>query len=161
MGMKPLNVEFTIPMSVLEEARAFFQVKGQDGCEGTGLLIGVFRDTTHASVTRVFFPEQVATKSRWGVAVDLTERAHYTLPDELKDNERFLARIHSHPEEAYHSERDNENQVVSHKGAISIVVPFFGRDSIDLQDCAVYVLDHIEGWIQLSIEEIEQHFKII
>ena len=158
--MKPLNVEFTIPVSVLEETRAFFQLKGRDRCEGTGLLIGVFRDAAHASVTRVFFPEQVCRKSRWGVAVDLTERAHYTLPDELKGDERFLARIHSHPAKAYHSERDDENQVISHKGAISIVVPFFGRDPINLRNCAVYVLDHMEGWIPLTIEEIKRHLRI-
>jgi hypothetical protein len=161
MGVKSLSVEFTIPISVLEEARAFFQLKGRDGCEGTGLLIGVFCDATHASVTRVFFPEQVCRKSRWGVAVDLTKRAHYTLPDELKGEERFLARIHSHPAEAYHSERDDDNQVISHRGAISIVVPFFGRDSINLRKCAVYVLDHLEGWTPLSLEEIERHLKIV
>ena len=54
-------------------------------------------------------------------------------PDDL-----FAARIHSHPADAFHSPADDANPVLTHEGALSIVVPFFGLGlRLGLDACAV------------------------
>ena len=54
----------------------------------------------------------------------------------------YLARVHSHPGEAFHSATDDANPALTHTGALSIVVAYFGlglRHGLDA--CAVYRLD--------------------
>jgi hypothetical protein len=92
--------------------------------------------------------------------VELTERAHYTLTDNLVSGELFYARIHSHPGKAFHSETDDENGVISHQGAISIVVPYFAADPIDLRHCAIYRLEHRRGWLPISTAQVGRMFRV-
>ena len=64
-------------------------------------------------------------------------------------SKQYVARIHSHPVEAFHSATDDANPALTHDGALSIVVPFFGlglRHGLD--SCAVYRL--LGGrWIEI------------
>src|SRR5271165_7512417 len=54
---------------------------------------------------------------------------------------RYLARVHNHPVAAFHSRTDDANPALSHEGAISIVVPYFGLGlRRGLAACAVYRL---------------------
>ena len=63
--------------------------------------------------------------------------------------EWFVARIHSHPGEAFHSDTDDRNPVTTFDGALSIVVPYFGLDQRHgLEACAVYRRTHGE-WREL------------
>jgi len=158
--MPGLSVTYTVPQGVLDETRAFLYHRGLEGCEGAALWIGRPHDET-IQITRVCVPEQRCIKTPWGIAVDLTEHAHYTLTDQLESGERFVARIHSHPREAYHSDRDDANAVITHEGAISVVVPYFARLPLDLPKCAVYRLALGRGWLQLSPAEIQETFKVV
>lgn len=158
--MAVTNIRYRIPQQIVDETRAFLFAKGIDGCEGTGLWIGLDTGST-VDITRFFIPEQICIKTAYGVAVDLTRRAHFTLTDNLKRGERFFIRIHSHPEEAYHSERDNANYILTHQGAISIVVPNFATEPIELANCAIYRLEHGSGWIPLTQQDITTTFEII
>jgi len=154
------NILHTVPQRILDESRAFFYQRGLEGCEGTALWVG-HPSESGVLITRLFIPEQIATKSRWGVAVDLTEKAHYTLTDNLHDGERFYVRIHSHPREAYHSARDDENPILTHQGALSIVVPDFAKRRIVLEECAIYRLVHGRGWLPLAREMLPRLFQVI
>ncbi len=150
---------YVTPQMVLNDCRTFLQERGREGCEGTGLLAG-YKLATHVRVSRFIAPEQRCIKSAFGVSVELTEQAHHTLIDLLLPDERFYARIHSHPRRAYHSEMDDGNGVLTHQGAISIVVPFFARDPILLPHCAIYRLKHGSGWLQLDVAEVTDLFEI-
>jgi hypothetical protein len=154
-----MKEHFVVPQRVLDECRAFFQERGREGCEGTGLWTGR-QEGTSVRISRFITPEQRCIRTAHGLRVKLTERAHYTLTDLLCPGERFYARIHSHPKKAYHSDTDDENEVLSHKGAISIVVPSFARDPIELRRCAIYLLDHGQGWIKLSEADIAALFEV-
>jgi hypothetical protein len=156
MGM---THRYVIPQAVLDDCRAFFQERGREGCEGTGLLAG-YNVAEQAQISRFIIPEQRCIKTAFGVSVELTERAHYTLTDLLRSGERFYARIHSHPRRAYHSGTDDENEVLTHRGAISIVVPFFAREPILLSHCAIYRLEHGSGWLRLSAAEVDDLFEV-
>lgn len=155
------NILHYVPQRVLDESRDFLYEKGLDGCEGTALWIGRPAMTNEVNILRLFAPEQTCTKSRYGVAVDLTKEAHYTLTDNLEPGERFYVRIHSHPKEAYHSERDDKNAVITHQGAVSIVVPNFAVKAIDLTECAIYRLEHGRGWLSLDADEVSKVFSVV
>lgn len=149
----------TVSQDVLEETWDFLRSRGREGLEGTLLWVGVTRDGS-ISVTRTLIPEQVATKGPQGVSVDLTPHAHYTLTDGLTPEERILVRVHSHPHRAYHSAKDNANPVITHEGALSIVVPDFASGPVDLGTCAVYRFRRATGWSPLSVAEILQAFSV-
>ena len=154
------NILHNVPQHILDESHSFLYEKGLEGCEGTALWIGR-PDGDRVSITRLFIPEQICIKTPYGVAVDLTERAHYTLTDNLESGERFFVRIHSHPEEAYHSHRDNQNPILTHQGALSIVVPNFAVDPIDLSRCAIFRREYGTGWLPLSPGDFPCVFKIV
>jgi len=158
--MQTSQTVYSVPQKVIDDSRSFLYSVGLKGCEGTALWVGV-HEGPNVKITRVFIPEQICTKTRFGVAVDLTPKAHYTLTDNLTGNERFFIRIHSHPGRAYHSPRDNENPILSHRGALSIVVPDFAKRPIVLADCAVYRLEQGHGWQALSSSEISQIFVVL
>jgi hypothetical protein len=133
-----------IARTVLDEARRFFEVRGTRGCEGTALIARRADGTT-----RLVIPDQRASTGRacW---VEITEQGKLELALAVGKDERYAARIHSHPGAAFHSEMDNCNAVITHQGALSIVVPYFGlglRRGFDA--CAVYVLRGDE-WVELA-----------
>src|ERR1700728_3681020 len=128
MNADPKINLYSVPQAVINTTRDFLYRVGRQGYEGTGLWIGKPRDGSQFEfeISRFFPPEQVCrkipTKFGFGVSVDLTRQAHLTLTDNLQPGERFYARVHSHPGRAYHSPKDNENPILTHPGAISIVV---------------------------------------
>lgn len=138
--MKPLKV----PMNVLDEARIFFEDRGAAGCEGTALIAA-----TACIATRLVVPEQVASPVP-ACRVEVTLAGKLSLASVLGANEHYAARIHSHPGPAFHSPTDDANPAITHIGALSIVVPYFGLGlRHGLAACAVYVLGEARGWIEV------------
>ena len=158
--MAVATVMHLVPQRVLDESRAFLQARGALHFEGTALWVGKPRDTD-VEILRLFVPGQIAVSDEHGASVELTPRAHYTLTDHLRDDERFYVRIHAHPREAYHSPRDDANAILTHEGALSVVVPYFASDPIDLQRCAVYRYERSWGWFRLDPDGIQTVFTII
>lgn len=128
---------------VLDEARHFFEERGAWGCEGTALI------ARHASgSTRLVIPEQRAGSGS-GCWVEVTAAGKLALTVALGGEERYVARIHSHPAEAFHSPTDDRNPILTQQGALSIVVPYFGLGlRRGLAACAVLVRRG-EQWIVL------------
>lgn len=139
-GLEPL----VVAAGVFEQARSFFEDRGALGCEGTALIAGV----PGAPADRLVVPDQRARPAPHA-SVTLTQQGELDLLVTLRDEERYVARIHSHPCLAFHSPADDANPVLTHDGAVSVVVPFFGlglRHGLDA--CAVYVLRG-NHWIDL------------
>ena len=140
-----------IAPSALEDARAFLESAGSYGKEGTGLLAGFGRAGHPQRIERFFAPDQVAGDhgSCW---VEVTQTGKLQTAAELSGEERWIARIHSHPAEAFHSATDDRNPVLTADGAWSIVVPYFGLGlRHGIPSCAV--LRRRDGrWQQLSAE---------
>lgn len=131
---------------VLEQARAFFEERGSYGCEGTA-MIAAGPDRVGR---RLVIPEQRAGQvpNCW---VEVTDQGKLQLAVSLGRDETYIARIHSHPAEASHSQTDDKNPGLTNHGALSIVVPFFGlglRRGLDT--CAVYRLGP-NGWMHLDV----------
>jgi proteasome lid subunit RPN8/RPN11 len=126
-----------IPINALQDAQAFFEEAGSKGLEGTGFLAGTEQGEDQL-VGRFFAPEQRAS-SESGCWVEVTDRGKAQLAAALSRNERWIARIHSHPGEAFHSATDDANPVLTNDGAWSIVVPYFGLGlRRGIEACAVH-----------------------
>lgn len=109
-----------LPVVVLEQARQWFEDRGACGYEGTAMIARA------GKVVRLVVPDQRATRAAWGVSVEVTRRGQLQLAATLGADELYVARIHSHPGEAFHSAADDANPALSHVGALSVVVPYFG-----------------------------------
>lgn len=129
---------------VLDEARTFFEDRGTFGLEGTAMI------KAGASLELVV-PRQRAHRDAYGhVNVEVPREGQMDLALALGADELYVARIHSHPGDAFHSAADDANPVISFEGGISIVVPFFGlglRRGLDA--CAVYLFTS-GRWTELS-----------
>lgn len=123
-----------LTFGVLDEARKFFEDRGTFGLEGTAMIKAGAR-------LDLVIPRQRAHRDAYGhVNVEVAREGQMDLALALVTGEIYVARIHSHPGDAFHSAADDANPVISFEGGISIVVPFFGlglRRGLDA--CAVYL----------------------
>lgn len=65
---------------------------------------------------------------------------------------KIVAQVHSHPGRAFHSEADDEWAIVRHVGALSLVLPHFGRGTTpaNFADRAVtYELSADDRWVRV------------
>jgi hypothetical protein len=146
----------TIAAAALATARAFFEQQGAYGFEGTAMLAGTDAD----GITRCVIPDQRPYRTRLGVAVEVTDKGKLELAAALALDERWLARIHSHPDEAFHSHTDDTNPVLTAEGSLSIVVAFFGlglRRGLDA--CAVHVYRG-GAWRTIASEDVADYLLI-
>lgn len=152
---------YAIRKRVVAASEHFLRSRGALGHEGFLLWIGVVAGPQLTEVTRIKVPDQVATATADGVAVDLTPQAHWSLTDDLGPGETFVARVHSHPGRAYHSAKDDSNPVLTHEGAISVVVPDFSRRPLVLSSCAIYRLRIGLGWVPIPAGEVSVMFHVV
>jgi hypothetical protein len=140
----------------LEVTRAFFEERGAEGFEGTAMLAGSGQE-----ITRCVIPDQQAYRSKFGVAVEVTEQGKLELASALSIEERYLSRIHSHPQLAFHSSTDDRNPGLTAEGALSIVVPFYGLGlRRGLEACALFVLQKGE-WVEIPTRKIGDYAVVV
>lgn len=71
----------------------------------------------------------------------------------------YLGQAHSHPgPNVRHSDIDNHETFARFEGALSLVVPWFGRYGIDLDSCGVY--RHVGGRFR-EVDDVAMHLKIL
>lgn len=160
--MVPPTLEaYTVTRSVIAQTADFLADRGAMGVEGTALWLGEPRSDTAAVISALHIPEQIAYRTSRGLAVEVTRAGLNALILGLAPGTFVLARVHSHGEQAYHSETDALNMIISHHGAISIVVPDLGRSGIDLSSCSVNLLRHGLGWREMSPFEVANCFEVV
>lgn len=146
--MSAYRLAVTLP--AVEAARAFFEDCGSHGCEGTGMFACRQERNGWWVTDRFVAPHQQAHRVGTGCWVEVTDEGKRQLAVSLRPGELYVARIHSHPGLAFHSETDDRNPALTFDGALSIVAPYFGlglRHGLD--SCAVYQL-HDGRWRQLG-----------
>jgi hypothetical protein len=161
LTLPPTLRNYVVPQKVLEATRAFLYARGLKGVEAVVVWIGCVRDDITAEITDAYVPEQIARKSGYGVSVEVTQEGLTRLISSLEPGTFVLCRVHSHPSEAYHSDLDDMNMLISHQGAISIVVPYFANDTIALEECSVNELVHDQGWRELGSREVAERFHVV
>jgi hypothetical protein len=132
-----LPLTFRIPEIVIAETGRALAEIGERGLEGVVVWVARQPAGADVDVIRAVVPPQVGLRSEDGLAVMIPDWAVSELIYALEDGTYIPIRVHSHPRDAYHSTTDDLNRLLSHRGAISIVVPNFARDKMDLMSCSV------------------------
>nr|BFE63687.1 hypothetical protein GCM10020063_082130 [Dactylosporangium thailandense] len=141
-----------LPPTMLAAVETFLTDRGAHGVEGAGLVACIPAADGGWVGTRFVTPEQQAHRSPLGCWVEVTEIGKRQLASSLRPDERFLVRVHSHPAEAFHSAADDRNPALTFRGALSVVVPYFGlglRRGLDA--CALLRLTD-QGWTPAEAE---------
>lgn len=151
---------YIVPERVLAETRQFLYERGRSGNEGVVLWLGNVVDDTTAHILIAYTPRQV-TYQGFGLAVEIPEEERLRIAMSLPLGVFVLAKVHSHAEEAYHSAVDDRNPYLNHEGAVSIVVPYFGRGpELKLVECSVNTFSRDRGWTELNASEIARRFVV-
>lgn len=150
-----------LPQNKIADAYELMRYAGSKGVEGMALFAGKQNGNTF-QVFETIIPKQNSYRLESGlmyaVEADELHRINVWL---FKNGFSIIAQIHSHPNEAYHSETDNQFPIVATIGGISIVVPRFASDPMDIYNWAVYRLSSQNTWKKQSINDIETIFEII
>lgn len=159
--ISPDYATFNVPAAVVDGTVTLLSEPGEIGFEGSAVWIGTVHDSTAATVTRPYRPEQVTYATPTGLAVEVTQEGLTALITSLSPGELVLARLHTHgTNDVDHSIVDDRNLLVAHPGAVSIVVPHFAVHGINLAECGVHILGDNHCWRRLSAAETGRRFRI-
>ena len=156
----PTVHRYRVSADTIDRTRRFLGRRGEHGLEATVLWLGRVINQTTAEILIPYAPEQIAYRSEDGVAVEVTAEGLSNLISKLPEGIFVLCRVHSHPSKAYHSDTDDQNLIIAHPGAISIVVPDFARDPIKLSGCSVNELQPDGRWRELTHDEVAWRFAV-
>ena len=140
--------KFQITSSDIHETVVAIRDAGKAGYELFVLWSGIVDESTFV-VKKVHVPRQESHITENGLYVIVSGDELRSISMELYETGQILgAQVHSHPDKAYHSEMDDTYPMVATGGALSIVLPFFGRHGFRAKGIATYRLRK-EGWVRL------------
>lgn len=151
---------YVVPAHLLSETRDLLAEPGAEQMEAVVVWIGTIENDTRAQIVAAVRPGQIAYRSGAGCAVEVPQDALTELISVLPTGHVVLVRLHTHPGEAYHSEVDDTNMLIAHRGAISIVVPDFARRPLDLNACSINELHPYGRWVELSQRDVADRFEV-
>lgn len=153
-----ITVSRAIIKQMLETMRDF----GSHGWEVLVLWLGEIEPNTgKAHVIQAFVPKQKPISSEDGVGYFVSGETLFQLNRDLSESGlRLIAQVHSHPQEAYHSDADDRYAIVTTQGGLSLVVPDFGSAPPDPTSWAVYRLCD-QDWLEVSTKEVRSLFEVI
>lgn len=147
---------FTIPRWLLEQTVEVLQARGEKGLEAFVVWGGtVEQGGAEIGFRSGLIPAQEGHKTDEGLLVTVSGESLFKVNRELyARGELLAAQIHSHPTDAYHSDTDDCHSLVTLTGALSIVVPSFGRGGADdLTGWAWYRLVGEGDWAELTRDD--------
>jgi hypothetical protein len=145
--------------AAIQETMAHLRAAGELGCEGIALWVGQTQ-SQRLTVSEAYIPEQYGVRTASGLIAFVDDEALHKLGVWLYERRlELIAQIHSHPQDAYHSDTDDAYAIATKQGAFSLVVPNFGAEPFAFANCAIYRLRH-EGWVVMSAKEVATVFEI-
>lgn len=154
--------EYIISRQLLQEIFEIMRYFGNDNKEVFLLLLGKQSNDKSITILDYIIPKQYPFSDGNGVGV-------YIDPYDIQDMNRKIfhsslipvGQIHSHPNQAYHSNADDKMSMVTAAGQLSIVIPFFGNEELfSFIDIAIYVLNRNGKWKILSENKKNNLFKV-
>lgn len=125
---------FDVPWSVIDETIRTLREGGRNGLESMVAWAGQ-RHRGGVQVVRAIFPRQTSHRTPDGLLVVVDGDALFDLNRDLFSHQELLVgQVHSHGDDAYHSDTDDHLSLVTMLGALSVVVPAFaagGRSDIE------------------------------
>ena len=152
---------YRIPAHVVADTHAALAERGAEGFEAVVVWVAREQQRADVEVLQAVVPPQIALRGEDGLAVMIPDWAVSELITSLPPGTYIPIRVHSHPRDAFHSSTDDLNRLLSHRGAVSIVVPDFARAALDLGGCSVNELGTDFEWRELDPDEIARRFLIV
>ena len=140
---------YSVPKSVLKATVAELHATGGDKHEAFVLWGGqVSDDGCSLAVISALRPAQTASRSDDGLLVVVEGDALFAVNKRLYERgELLVGQVHTHPSDAYHSPTDDDYPLVTLVGALSLVIPDFGRAGVEGRArWAWYRLQAIGDW---------------
>lgn len=151
-----------LPKTQIESVYQHLRQAGNKGVEGVALWVGVYNSETEFEIKATIIPAQKAYSLESGLLYAVGEEELHRINVWLYESKMTLiGQIHSHPNEAYHSEMDDAYPIMAKMGGISIVVPDFAFRPFRLGDWAVYRLHPQNGWVELNSSEVDLLINIV
>jgi hypothetical protein len=127
--------------------------------ESVVLWQGKVLDTTTAEITGLVVPRQVTGPYHFNIP--LSERLAL-ISKVAEANEFILIQLHTHPRQAFHSPADDQMAITKHQGAVSIVIPNFGREwEGDFAQTSIHINLGGARWRELSLPEVVNLLEIV
>lgn len=147
--MSLLSARFIVPRGVTEFTDKALRAAGRRRYEAFVLWSGVLQESSFV-VRNAHAPEQTAYRSNDGVCVRVDGVELHRVNVWLYEHSEMLGvQVHSHPADAFHSDTDDSYPIATTAGALSIVVPDFGRRGVRGAGVAVYRFD-AKRWNRLG-----------
>src|SRR5437763_3970277 len=115
-AVRSITVEPDVIVTTLRALQHF----GEHGCEGLVLWLGHVSGE-RGCVIKAVVPDQRPIKNEGGVGYFIESATLFELNRELAASGlRLIAQVHSHPDEAYHSDTDDRYAIVTADGGLSL-----------------------------------------
>lgn len=134
---------YVIPKWLLQATVNNLHETGDERHEAFVLWGGVVDESgTEVTITHAMRPAQTATRTEHGLLVVVDGDGLFEANKFFyQRGELMVGQVHTHPTDAYHSDTDDAHPLVTMIGALSLVVPDFGRRGLsDLDRWAWYRL---------------------
>lgn len=116
-------------------------------------------DKTSITIHRVYRPQQLAGSDIFRIPpASMKELMAVLKREELM----IAAQVHSHPFEAFHSRADDDWAIVRHVNALSLVVPYFAKEtevSTFWRDTKTFKLSQQNHWLEVPGPEVSTWLK--
>lgn len=154
-GRKVLPVVY-LPEALADQTAALLDSFAQEGpSEGVVYWFG-FELADRAVVTTLIVPAADTTGGRISTSAECNAEAVGQI---VGTPLVYLGQAHSHPGwQVGHSPVDDRDTFARFDGAISVVVPWFGRYGFVLQDCGVH--QHVGGQFR-RVERVNEHLRLM
>jgi hypothetical protein len=150
-----------LPKSCIVDAIDWLFLAGNKGVEGVALWAGR-KEGDVFTILKTIIPQQNAGNVEQGLVYFVGEDELFRISLELYDEGlQLFAQIHSHPGAAYHSDTDDTFPIVTTIGGLSVVVPDFAKDGLEVEKWAVFQLLPQNGWTELGATYKKQFIQII
>jgi hypothetical protein len=137
------------PSAIIAQTIARLQDAGDHNMERVVLWLAPLLPAKGARVVELYEPDQEAREDIFRVGPESMK----ALMAYLRSNRlRAVAQVHSHPHLAFHSAADDRWALIRHKGALSLVLPYFAKHTrVDnfMGEVAIFVLSQEDRWVQV------------
>jgi hypothetical protein len=155
INIRPVIVTQHVVTQTIEEL-------GQGGrarTERFALWLG-HKTQTQVLVSESYVPAYEASSDRFHIGRPAMGR----LMEHLRNNDLMIgAQLHTHPEQAFHSQADDRWAIVRHVGALSIVLPYFAQLTTVanfLREAKVFALSSRNLWNEVPAQEVPNYLQV-
>jgi hypothetical protein len=156
----PLTVRrYRVSTSIIAESMHALRDGSAGRREWVILWQGRILSESTAEITRLIVPLQITGPYHFNIPLE--ERLR--LLDQVSSQAEFiLVQLHTHPQEAFHSQADDRFAITKHIGAISIVIANFGADwSGDFLNASVHRHLGAGQWRKLRPDEVVELLQVV